>query len=87
MTAPTTKQQVVSARLMTTADRSPPAILDRSAVAARLGIQPNTVTDNVRRGVMPPPDVMLGRTPGWFETTIAEHEKHRRGVGRPRKTG
>jgi len=61
-----------------------PAILDRRAVAARLGLDPDTVTDFVRRGVMPKPDGRVGPAPYWHEATIAEWEASRRGPGRPR---
>lgn len=60
-------------------------ILDRTALAARLGVRPNTVTDAVRAGTIRPPDVRLGQTPGWYESTVLLIEQERRPVGRPRK--
>lgn len=38
------------------------------------------------RGDLPAPDVMLGRSPGWHESTIREWQAVRPGrTGRPRK--
>jgi len=85
---------------VTVAGTRPSAILDRAAVAARLGIHPDHVTRLARRTEkllgeghalrpedFPPPDVRLGQGSGWYEATIVAYEQHRRSVGRPRKVG
>jgi hypothetical protein len=56
-------------------------ILDRAAVAARLGIDPDSVTRYVHRKQMPAPDGRAGQSPWWYETTIAEWEPTRPGQG------
>jgi predicted DNA-binding transcriptional regulator AlpA len=61
-------------------------ILDRAAVAARLGIHPDSVTRYMHRGQCPPPDGHAGRSPWWHEATIEAWILGRPGPGRPRKT-
>lgn len=39
-------------------------------IAARTGLAPATVRWRHRMGFMPPPDIVLGRTPGWLPETI-----------------
>lgn len=46
------------------------AMLDRAALAARLGITPASVTRAVNRGSLPPPDGHVGDSPWWWSTTI-----------------
>lgn len=61
-------------------------LLDTEAVAALLGITPGSVARYRHRGDLPPPDVMLGRSPGWHEATIREWQATRPGrTGRPPK--
>src|SRR5262245_25604127 len=59
-------------------------ILRREVVRFTYGYPPwATFYDRMRRGLIPPPDVMLGeQTPGRFESTIARDlkEKRKRGV-------
>lgn len=47
-----------------------PTILDINAVAARCGVRREWIEKLRGRGDMPDPDVVLGNTPGWLETTI-----------------
>ena len=58
--------------------------LDRAAVAARYGIQPQTVTIEVRRGSLPKPDGYIGRSPWWWSTTLDGWTRPGR-AGRPPK--
>ncbi len=65
-------------------------ILDRAAVAARLGIHPDSVTRYINRGQCPEPDGRAGQSPWWHEATIygwiANRPGRGAGGGRPRKT-
>lgn len=58
-------------------------------VALMLGVTPATVRSYSARGVMPPPDGYLGRTPWWRPGTIKAWRAQRPGQGvgggRPRK--
>ncbi|MFI5736188.1 hypothetical protein ACIA49_39100 [Kribbella sp. NPDC051587] len=57
-----------------------PDKLRSEAIAKRLEISPNTWTSYVSRSQAPAPDGYFdGRTPYWFETTIAEYEASRPG--------
>ena len=58
--------------------------LDRAAVAARYGIQPASVTREVKRGSLPPPDGRLCRSPWWWSSTLDEWKRPGR-TGRPKK--
>lgn len=64
------------------------AILDRAAVAARLGIHPDSVTRYIHRGQCPTPDGRAGRSPWWHAATIdawiANRPGRGAGGGRPR---
>jgi hypothetical protein len=66
------------------------AILDRAAVAARLGIHPDSVTRYRRRPGFPEPDGRSGQSDWWYEATIFAYIASRPGSGagggRPRKT-
>ncbi|MGI8682017.1 MAG: helix-turn-helix transcriptional regulator [Mycobacteriales bacterium] len=69
---------------MTTTDRGP--LLDTAGVAALLGLAPGSIRTYRVRGTLPPPDAMLGNSPGWHEATIREWQATRPGrTGRPRK--
>lgn len=62
------------------------ALLDSEAVAALLGIAVGSVARYRTRGTLPDPDVMLGRSPGWWPATILAWQAARPGrTGRPRK--
>lgn len=52
--------------------------LSRLAVAERLGLQPKTLDTYRRRGIMPEPDGMIGRSPWWYSDTITSWDKKRR---------
>ncbi|MGW0039810.1 helix-turn-helix transcriptional regulator [Gordonia sp. NPDC003376] len=55
-------------------------------VAARTGLSVDTIKSYGRDGIMPPADVMIGRTKGWTAETIDAWSEGRPGkVGRPRK--
>ncbi|MGH3500283.1 MAG: helix-turn-helix transcriptional regulator [Nocardioidaceae bacterium] len=61
-------------------------LLDVQGVAAMLGILPSSVHRYRVRGVLPEPDAMLGRSPGWHADTIRAWQQARPGrTGRPRK--
>jgi predicted DNA-binding transcriptional regulator AlpA len=64
-------------------------ILDRAAVAARVGVAAKSVTRYWERGQMPQPDGWVSGRPWWYETTIEEWLANRpgrgAGGGRPRK--
>jgi predicted DNA-binding transcriptional regulator AlpA len=51
--------------------------LSRTEVAHLIGVQPASI-GNYR---LPPPDVKVGRTSGWAETTIREWHANRPGRG------
>lgn len=54
--------------------------LSRQQVADRCGLQPKTLDTYRRRGVMPKPDGMVGRSPWWdadkIDTWDADRRKH-----------
>lgn len=59
---------------------------DVVAVAAALGISPASVRTYRCKGLLPPPDEILGRSPGWRPATIEAWAATRSGrTGRPRK--
>jgi predicted DNA-binding transcriptional regulator AlpA len=61
-------------------------LLDSAGVANLLGIAVGSVARYRTRGTLPPPDVMLGRSPGWRPATILVWQATRPGrTGRPRK--
>ena len=64
-------------------------ILDRAALAARLGIHPDSITRYLARRWVPAPDGHAGRSPWWYKATIDAWEPTRPGQGagggRPRK--
>lgn len=55
--------------------------LNRSEVAARLGVRPDTLN----RYPLPEPDVMLGRHRGWLPETIDAWNRTRPGRGNWRR--
>lgn len=61
-----------------------PTQLDRAAVAARYGIKPATVTREVKRGSLPPPDGYTARSPWWWSSTLDTWQRPGR-TGRPKK--
>lgn len=66
-------------------------LLDRAAVAALVGIHPDSISRYLARGGFPPPDARFGRSPAWREQTIRDWLAARPGQGvgggRPRKNG
>ena len=64
-------------------------LLDRAAVAALLGVSPDTISRYMTDGRFPPPDATFGRAPTWRESTITTWKTTRpgrgAGGGRPRK--
>lgn len=52
-------------------DGPPPGIVDRPALAERLGIDVESITRYISRGDAPKPDGMMGGRPWWFEATVA----------------
>ncbi len=57
-------------------------LLDVRALATRLGVATETIARYRHRGTLPPPDQMLGRSPGWREETIDAWIPTRPGRGR-----
>lgn len=57
--------------------------LDRKAVAALIGVDPDSVTRGVRMGTYPEPDGHLGGRPWWWKSTLTGFEPPR--PGRPRR--
>lgn len=55
--------------------------MDRAAVAARCGFKAANIDTYQRRGSMPPPDGVLGRSPWWWSSTIERWIAERPGVG------
>lgn len=61
-------------------------LLDRAAVAARLGVHPDSITRYRSRDDFPSPDATFGRSPAWLPETIDTWQASRPGrTGRPRK--
>lgn len=46
-------------------------LLDIDGAARATGLRPASIRQYLWRGTFPAPDVRLGRSPGWFEETIA----------------
>jgi predicted DNA-binding transcriptional regulator AlpA len=64
----------------------PHRLLDRAAVASRLGVHPDSITRYGARGDFPEPDATFGRSPAWLPETIDNWQANRPGrTGRPRK--
>jgi hypothetical protein len=61
--------------------RLPKGVLDRDSLAARLGIDPGSVTRYVHRGDGPEPDGHIGSSPWWYEKTVSEWLANRPGRG------
>lgn len=63
--------------------------MDARAIAERLGVSLATVYSYRKRGFLPEPDLMVGRSPAWRSETVEQWIATRpgRGVGggRPRK--
>lgn len=55
--------------------------MDRAAVARRAGLKVTSIDTYQRRGSIPPPDGMLGRSPWWWSSTIERWLADRPGVG------
>lgn len=55
--------------------------LTTEEVAALLGVTTATVRSYAARGILPPPDGRLGRTPWWKRGTITAWQKTRPGQG------
>ena len=54
------------------ADRLPPLLTVRE-VCVRLKIDERTLRRHRRLGLFPKPDTYVGRSPRWFERTVANH--------------
>lgn len=65
-------------------------LLDSAALAALLGVRPQTISQYRRRRTLPDPDVIVGRSPAWRRSTIEAWLPTRpgrgAGGGRPRRT-
>ena len=63
--------------------------MDLRALAERLGVTLATIYQYRRRGALPEPDLMVGRSPAWHPATIEQWISTRpgrgAGAGRPRK--
>lgn len=60
---------------------SDPTFLAVADLAVRLRVKPATVRTYLARGVLPPPDDRIGRSPRWRLSTIRRWEKGRPGQG------
>lgn len=59
--------------------------LSRQEVADLAGIKAHSIDAYQKRGVMPPPDGRLGRSPYWLESTVRRWVANRRvGPGKPK---
>jgi transcriptional regulator with XRE-family HTH domain len=54
-----------------------PNLVDRAALAKRLGVNASTMSRWQRRNVLPDPDVVLDRTDLWLWETVREWARHR----------
>jgi predicted DNA-binding transcriptional regulator AlpA len=63
------------------ADRTPKRYLTRRDIAEMLGVKHTTITGYDERGLLPEPDIILGRAKGWAEETIREWDAARPGRG------
>lgn len=52
-------------------------MMTRQDVAAFLGVTMHTIKFHRRKGTMPEPDVIYGKTPLWKESTIRAWDKTR----------
>lgn len=64
--------------------------LGRTQVATRLGLEKNTIGSYLNKGMLPPPDAIIGEgraaVSGWLPETIDAWDASRPGKGgRPRK--
>lgn len=55
--------------------------LDRAAVAAKCGLAVTSIDTYQRRGSIPPPDGVIGRSPWWWSSTISAWMETRPSVG------
>lgn len=62
----------------------PPGVLDRAMFAAKLGIEPGSVTRYVNRREAPEPDGYVGLSPWWYEATVTKWIAERPGTGNRR---
>jgi len=60
----------LAAKLAEFAGQAPPEFLTLADIAERAGITRGSAEVYRKRGDLPAPDIMLGRTPGWLTTTI-----------------
>lgn len=72
---------------------SKPKLLGYEEVATRIGVEIRAVrtylakarahraAGNPRPGDLPEPDLVIGKSPAWYEATIVKWEKHRPGRG------
>lgn len=64
----------------------PEGILDISAFAKRLGVEPTSISRYLTGGLVPPADGYIGRSPWWHLETVETWIANRPGrTGRPRK--
>ena len=57
-----------------------PAYLDTGGLAARAGLTAGSARTYLSRGKLPPPDVHIGKTPGWTTATVDAWIAARRSV-------
>ncbi len=60
--------------------------LDVPAVARLIGVRPSTIHQYRLRGTIPPADLVIGRSPAWRKSTIAEWMASRLRPGQHRRT-
>ena len=67
----------------TTEKQNKPDVVGLHEIAERLKVPVNTVRVWRARGVLPPEDYMLNKTPGWLWATIVAWHKVPRPTGNP----
>ena len=84
-TAETTPQQPNSRRSVREPSQpgAPPPIIWHSSLRERYGVNRTTIYRWQRSGLLPPPDVVMGRYQGWYATSIADFEQRTKGSQTP----
>lgn len=55
--------------------------LSLAEFAERVQLKQNTIKSYYRKGLLPPPDAILGRSRGWLPETVDAWSRNRRGRG------
>ena len=60
-----------------------PTYLDTAGLASRVGLTAGSARTYLSRGKLPPPDVHVGKTPGWTAATVDAWSAGRARLVRP----